>query len=116
MKDIEVKFQEHFKLEVPFKNMIVFESELQRSGIKYYCEENEPFISDGIRYFLLDNDREKIDSILIKNGIIAGTETINVVDYRDNQKIQKAYLIVSLIVIGLILIVSFFIVKKAYSR
>jgi hypothetical protein len=107
MKTTDVKFQNHFKLEVPFKDIIIFESELEKAAIDYYFEEHEPFISDGVKYFLLDRDREKIDQILLKNELIAGTETISVLDYRVNAKIQKLYLITALIVIGLLFLVSF---------
>ncbi|WP_162127078.1 hypothetical protein [Flavobacterium phycosphaerae] len=106
MKSSEVKFQNHFKLDVPFKDIIIFESELEKYGIQYYYEENEPFISDGVKYFLLDSDREKIDQLLLRNDLIASTETIHVSDYREERKIQKLYLKTLLIAVLIILIVS----------
>lgn len=107
MKTNDVKFQNHFKLEVPFKDIIIFESELEKFNIDYYFEEHEPFISDGVKYFLLDRDREKIDQIILKNELIASTETISVLDYRDQVKIQKLYLKTAVVVIVLLLLVSF---------
>jgi len=92
-----IKYQEHFKLLILFKDKIVFESELINHGIIFYTEENQPVISDGIRYFLLDKDRFEINEILNKSGIIASTETISMSDYRDIKKAYKLYLIFSIL-------------------
>ena len=107
MKSNEVKFKNHFKLGISFKDIIIFESELEKYGIKYYCEENEPFISDGVKYFLLDKDREIINQIMLRNDLIASTETIHVSDYREERKIQKLYLKAAILVVIIILLVSF---------
>ncbi len=65
---IEVKFQEHFKLNVLFKDYILFENLLLENNIDYYYNINENSdISDGIRFFLLDKDRIIIDQLLIDN-------------------------------------------------
>jgi len=105
-ESIKIKFEEHFKLYVLLKDKIIFESELLKNGIDFYIEENQPNISDGIRYFLRDNDRPEIDKVVIENGIIASTETIPSNDYRDQQKMQKIYVITACIVVGIILLVS----------
>jgi len=105
-ESIKIKFEEHFKLYVLLKDKIIFESELFKNGIDFYFEENQPNIMGGIRYFLRDIDRLKIDKILIENEIIASTETIPSNDYRDQQKAQKIYAITACIVVGIILLVS----------
>ena len=102
----KIKFEDHFKLYVLLKDKIIFESELQKSGIDFYFEENQPNLAGGIRYFLRDIDRPKIDKLIVENEIIGSTETIPSYDYRDEQKSQKMYLIVAGIVVGIILIVS----------
>ncbi len=101
---IAVKFQEHFKLYVLFKDYIFFESLLNQNKIDYYTEISEnSFISEGVRYIFLDIDREKIDEILKEHKIIVSTETIKLVDYNDEKKVIKfqiyTYIIVTIIVI-----------------
>jgi len=108
-----VKFQSHFKLYVLFKDYILFEALLNKNEIDYYTEISEnSFVSEGIRYFLLDSDRIKIDEILKKNDIIASTETIHVTDYRHEKKLIKfefyVYLIITILVILLIISMDFF--------
>lgn len=102
----DIKYQEHFKLLVLFKDKIIFESELINRDISFYTEENQPLISGGIRYFLLDKDRFDINEILKNHAIIASTETINISDYRDVKKAYKLYLIFSILFIIIIVILS----------
>jgi hypothetical protein len=92
---------------VLFKDKITFESELENQQIQYYCDiQNQPNFENGIRYFINDYDKIKIDEIFIKNGIVASTETINVFDYRDNKKIMSIYLIISAIVVLIMILMS----------
>ncbi len=103
---IDIKYNSHFKLYVLLKDKIIFENKLNTNGIQFYTNLNEqPEIGGGIRYFLLDSDREKIDKILIESDIIATTETIPIYDYRDQQKIYKVVAIVTLSVIGILILV-----------
>ncbi|RAK20628.1 hypothetical protein B0I03_10747 [Flavobacterium aquaticum] len=106
----EVKFQEHFKLNVLFKDYILFENLLLEYNIDYYHNNNENSdISDGTRFFLLDKDRAIIDQLLIDNEIIASTETIMISDYREERKVQKFHFLVYLFVVGLIILIIFII-------
>lgn len=90
------------------KDTIIFEAAMNRKQIPFYSEINEqPDIAEGIRYFILDTDREKVDKLLIENAIIATTETISNYDFRDQKKFYKMYvwaviIITLLIAIGLI--------------
>ena len=104
---IEVKFQEHFKLNVLFKDYILFENLLLENNIDYYCNINENSdISDGTRFFLLDKDRIIIYQLLMDNEIIASTETILFSDYRQERKIQKFhFLVYSIVILILVLII-----------
>ena len=103
----EVLFQNHYKIYILLKDKIIFESELENQQIEYYCDiQNQPNFENGIRYFINDYDRFKIDEIFIKKGIIASTETINVFDYRDNKKIMSIYLIISAIVVLIMILMS----------
>ena len=105
---IDVKFQEHFKLNVLFKDYILFENLLLENDIDFYHNSNENSdISKGTLFFLLDKDRVIIDKILIDNEIIASTETILMSDYREETKVQKFYFSVFLIVVGLLILVIF---------
>lgn len=104
----EVKFQDHFKLNVLFKDYILFENLLLENDIDFYHNSNENSdISNGTLFFLLDEDRVIIDKILIDNEIIASTETILMSDYREETKVQKFYFSVFLIVVGLLILVIF---------
>jgi hypothetical protein len=95
----EILFKEHLKIYVLPKDKIIFESELENQNIEYYSDmENQPFFVNGIRYFILDVDRIKLDKIFTENGIIAHTETIPTSDYRDGKKAMKLYLIIGGIV------------------
>ncbi|NUY79651.1 hypothetical protein HUK80_01990 [Flavobacterium sp. MAH-1] len=106
MKNANVKFGKHYKLEVLFKDKIIFESELYNHGIDFYFEEDQPNISQGIKYFLKDSDRAEVDSIIVQNEIVASTETIQLSDYRDEAKVQKLYLKVTVVITILIGVVS----------
>lgn len=106
----EVKFQDHFKLNVLFKDYILFENLLLENNIDFYHNSNENSdISDGTRFFLLDKDRIVIDKLLIENEIIASTETIMISDYRVEKKVQKFHFLVYLLVIGLLILIIFII-------
>ena len=102
----KILFENNVKIYVLPKDKIIFESELEKQNIEYYCDiENQPMFESGIRYFIKNDDRIKIDKIFIENEIIANTETIQTSDYRDQKKIQKVYLKVAVIVIGIMLLI-----------
>uniref|UniRef100_UPI0030EE2EF3 hypothetical protein n=1 Tax=uncultured Flavobacterium sp. TaxID=165435 RepID=UPI0030EE2EF3 len=69
MNNIEIKFQEHFKLNILFKDKILFQYLLIENNISYYNND----LTNEFLYFLLDKDRAKINELLIKNEIIAST-------------------------------------------
>ncbi len=81
---------------------------MNRKQIPFYSEiKEQPDIAEGIRYFILDTDRGKVDKLLIENDIIASTETISNYDFRNQKKFYKVYvwaaiIITLLIAIGLI--------------
>ena len=102
----EILFKEHLKIYVLPKDKIIFESELENQNVEYYCDkQNQPMFESGIRYFILDADRIKLDKILTKNGIIAHTETIPTADYRDGKKAMKLYLVIGGIVVGIMILI-----------
>jgi len=100
---IQVKYNEHYKLYVLLKDYILFEHLLIENEIDYYYDivENSN-VSSGIRFFIQDKDRVIVDELLIKNEIIASTETIPIIDYREYIKVQKIYLYVLVIVVLII--------------
>ena len=103
----EILFKEHLKIYVLPKDKIIFESELENQNIEYYSDlENQPMFENGIRYFILDTDRIKLDKIFRDNGIIAHTETIPTSDYRDGRKAMKLYLIITAIVAGIMILIA----------
>ena len=105
MIDSKVKFENHFKLYIPFRDKIIFESELINNNIDFYFEENQPGINISVRYFLKDKDASEIDKIIRKNEIISSIEN-QILDYKQEQKIQKLYLKVAITIIIVILLVS----------
>ena len=111
-KNPVVLLKNHLKIYVLLKDKIIFEMELEKQNIEYYCDiEKQPTLENGIRYFVLEEDRIKIDEIFIKHGIIANTETIKISDYRDGKKIMSVYLkflaIAIAIMIGIIIVERF---------
>jgi hypothetical protein len=68
----EILFKNHFKIYVLPKDKIIFESELEKQNVEYYCDtENQPMFENGIRYFIQDFDRKKLNKIFVENEIIA---------------------------------------------
>ena len=103
MNNIDIKFQEHFKLNILFKDKILFENVLIESNIPFYKND----LTNDSLYFLLDKDKIKINDLLIKNEIIASTETIPTYDYREQKKVQKLYFKI-LLIVTLITVISIF--------
>ncbi len=106
-----IKHQDHLKLYVLLKDTIKFENLMNRKQIPFYSDINEqPNTTEGIRYFILDTDLEKVDKLLIENGIIASTETISNYDFRDQKKFYKVYVwavIIITLLISISLIIEF---------
>ncbi|PHS67051.1 MAG: hypothetical protein COB12_05190 [Flavobacterium sp.] len=102
----KIKHKPHFKLYVLLKDSIVFETELIKKDIMFYSELNEqPDISGGIRYFLLDTDAKKIDCIVIENNIQASTETITVPDIEDKKKmLKKTVLLIGFLILIILIL------------
>jgi hypothetical protein len=102
----KILFENNVKIYVLPKDKIIFESELEKQNIEYYCDiENQPMFESGIRYFIKNNDRIKIDEILTENEIIANIETILTSDFRDEKKAMKLYLTVGGIVFGIMILI-----------
>jgi hypothetical protein len=92
----DIKYQNHFKLIIELKDKIVFEAELNKNDIPFHLDDNPLFPT---RYFLLDEDRNRIDNIIKITGIIASTDTIPMADYADSKKVYKIYLYVVILVV-----------------
>lgn len=106
--NFDIRLKNHYKLYVLQKDKLIFESELNKNGIKYYYDtEEQPFIDSGIRYFLLNDDRKKVDEILISNSIIATIESLPITDYKDDKKMMKIFLLVILVTVAIILIIDY---------
>ena len=106
-KNIYIKRQNHTKLYVLPKDQIGFESNLIENNIPFYSDVDiQPYTDNGIRYFVLDSDRYKIDQQLKDKEIIASTETIPSYDYRDQKKIGT----ISIIVVSIVVIITLIII------
>ena len=91
-----IKYKDHYKLTIALKDKIVFEAELNKNGIPFHLDDS-PLVPT--RYFLLDEDRDRIDAVINENGVIAGTDTIPMTDYAEAKKVYKIYLYVAVVVI-----------------
>lgn len=107
-QNVEIKYQEYFKLNILFKDKILFENLLIENNIPFYKND----LTNDLLYFLLDKDRIGINNLLIQNGIIASIETIPTYDYREQKKVQMLYFKILLIVMVLttfaIILMDFF--------
>lgn len=103
----EIIAKDYLKIYVLLKDKIIFESELVKQNIEYYCDiKNLPILGNSIPYFIKNIDKDKLDEMLIKNEIITETETIQVSDYRDGKKVIKMQLKVG----GIVLIIMILII------
>ncbi|WP_395057013.1 hypothetical protein, partial [Flavobacterium sp.] len=85
------------------------EIELIKNGIDFYVDlENQPSIFTDISYFSLDRDKIKMDSLLKETQIIAGTETIGLIDYSLEKKIRYLYFKFFIIVLLIMILIVFY--------
>ena len=104
-----IRFSPHYKLYVQQRDQLVFESILQENNIDFFSNiKEQAFLDTGIRYFLLEADRSKIDALLIKHQIIAQIESNNMPDFTSHKKIMKIYYLIAMIVVLLMLAVIVF--------
>lgn len=116
--NFDIKLKEHFKLYISIKDKISFESELLNNNIKYYFDFDEQCVSDEyLRYYFLDSEKEKINHVLIKNGIITFTESNIIGDFQESGKIMKVYAIVTIgFIVALVLVSIIIDVIKSYTN
>lgn len=109
MNTIEVKFHDHYKLYVLLEDSYSFEEKLIENHIPYYLDDlGQPnFHHEGLRFFLRDADREKINQIVIENNISSSTETIRSF-VEKSAELNTLYLKVAIIVIVLLSLISIF--------
>jgi hypothetical protein len=110
----EILFKNHLKIYILLKDKIIFENELENNNIQFYCDiEKQPSFEEGIRYYIQDIDRMKLDIILKENGIIAHTDINPISDYRDYKKVISLYLKIALIVT--VIIIFIIIIESLYK-
>lgn len=102
--NFDIRFEDHYKLMISLKDKVLFQSELDKSEIKYHVE-SEYFV-DKIRFFFLDSDHNKVDNIIIKNEIVATVESNLVSDFNDQRKKVKLYLIIAFVFIAIIILTA----------
>lgn len=99
----EINLQKYFKIDIPLKNHIVFESEVNQRGLEYK-KVKETQLTSNISYFILKTDFKIIDKILIENDIVAYTNISNYNDSSDTRKFIKICLITAVLIIIIILV------------
>jgi len=102
----DINFQDHFKLYVLFKDIIVFEHELQLKHVSFHVDPGEAFLKNERRYFLLEKDQFTINEIIKKKGIVASTETITMTDYTDVRKVNTLLLYIVVVVVVLLIVTA----------
>ena len=106
MNNPKILFLNHTKLYILLKDKIIFESEMEKRNVDFFCDfKNLTATENGNRYLIQDIDRIKVDEILIENEIIAETETIQFSDYRDGKKVMNIYLKIAGIVFGIMILI-----------
>lgn len=98
---IEIKFRDHFRLNILFKDKILFETALYEKNIPFHLDDNPTVLR---RYFLLDEDRERVDAVLKEIEIVASTDTIRMTDYSDVKKVNKMYLFVAIVIVVFVIV------------
>lgn len=102
-----IKLKGRFTLYVLLKDKELFESEIRKHEILFYTDiEEQPLIDGRIRFFLLDSDMEKIDQIIIENGITAHKESYLISDFRSEKKIMKISILIAISLIAFIILLS----------
>jgi len=102
----EIK-ESYYHIYILLKDKIRFESELIKQQISFHTDENQVQSDNFFRYYLFEKDKNTIEKILIENEIIANDETNDIIDYRDNVKINKVYIYIVIAIILLILIIDY---------
>ena len=92
-KTIKVKIGRHFKVAVQYKDVLSFESELNDKGLDFYTDcASESSQGSLVFYYLSEKDRPVVDAFLEENGIVALSETLELVDFIDQRKFTSLYL------------------------
>lgn len=92
-KDIRVKFRDHFKVDVRTKDVNLFEEELNRKGVSYYVD-TVPDVFSGslVQYYLLNKDKEILETFSEGNEIIVLSECLEYPVFNEEQKFMHLYL------------------------
>lgn len=101
---VEIKYQDHYKLHIEFKDNIIFENELLKNNINYYRDEESIAV---FRYYFLDKDTIQIDKTLQENNIVASIESLPIQDFKTEKKFQLIYFKIVIVVIIILLIIEF---------
>ena len=105
----QIKHEDHFKLYVLVEDRFAFENALNNAGIEYYVNTDEQvYVAHSIRYFLKNEDRKKIDELIVLNGINSGIESIGVNRY-EFRIIPLKYLVIFLLFVVIVFLLFTFI-------
>lgn len=89
-KTISVKLRNHFKVDVYFKDVQLFENELKNNNLDFYVENgNEPSL---VHYYLLNKDKSTVDSLLEESHIVANYDTLQLTGLNQERNFMKLYL------------------------
>lgn len=92
-KDIRVKFRDHFKVDVRTKDVRLFEEELNQKGVSYYVDAVPDAFSDSlVQYYLLNKDKEIIETFSEAKEIIVLSEWLEYPTFNVEQKFMQLYL------------------------
>jgi len=86
--------KEHFKTLVEFKDYLKFENMLYENKISFYAEEiSNTNIANFRRYYIKEENYQKVESILNDTKIIPVNETNRFPDLQQSKKVYRIYFI-----------------------
>lgn len=92
-KTIRVKFRNHFKVAIPFKDSVTFENELNKKGLDFYVDYKlDSFSGSLIEYHILQKDRSAISAFLQDNEIIDNSDALQFAGFSAEPNFMGLYL------------------------
>lgn len=106
---IRVKFDRHFKLYVPVRDVTSFENELSQKGIAYYTDKRKGLhFNEMVLYCILHKDSATVHQILIDKQYVLNSEAVALNVISEERKMVNLYLKFALLFIILTAVFKIF--------
>jgi hypothetical protein len=91
--NIRIKSENHFKVEIRFKDTAVFENELNEKKVDFFSDYKNESTSDSlIQYFLLRKDKAAVDAFLQSNEIVVNSKMLQFENLNKERNFTRIYL------------------------